>query len=149
MNKYLFIYLLLKRNQSWHWLQNSEQECRKNLKFLNAFQQGAFSNERITYWTLHERGQSHKDAHKMVPLAEFVLWLWAGVSLLLKCLVSQAGKGIFSALEALGTLFCTGSVCSRHLATCFLPSVFQLLLCASHTDFDFHLWSLPILFAGF
>lgn len=61
-------------------------------------------------------------------------------SLLLKFLDFSGGKRHFLFFGCpWHSLFCTGCVCNMHLVTGFPPHDFQPLLCASHTDFDFHL----------
>lgn len=104
---------------------NSEQECRNSLKLL-IFQQGAFPNERIMYWTLHEKEQGQNDAPGMMPFAEFVPWLclWLFPHAQMHGFPGRERHLLFFG-HPWHSLFCTGCVYNRHLATCFLPLFFS------------------------
>lgn len=140
---------LMKKKIRVEFAVNSEHECRNSLKLL-IFQQGTFPRERIMYWPLHEKEQGQNDAPGRMPFAEFVPWPchWLFPHAQMHGFPGRERHLLFFGLPW-HSLFCTGCVYNRHLATCFLPLVFQPSLCASHTDFDFYLWGLPIPFAGF
>lgn len=66
----------------------------------------------------------------------------------LKCTVSQAGKGIFSSLDTLGTLSCTGCVYNRQFSPlffshhCVLPTLILIFIFEAYPYrlLDFKCW---------
>lgn len=114
----------LKKNQSKIWYRIQNKNAERTWNYWVYFNKEPFLMRGLLTEPCMKENKVIKMPQEWCQLLSLYSGFVTGFSLLLKCMVSQVGKGIFFG-SPWQSLFCTGCVCNRHLATCFHPIFFN------------------------